>query len=67
MCDQFGWEKEDLEREEAHELFRDALTKQFNSSFGTDANNLEAWQNLCAILNVDPVPTALKECREVGN
>ncbi|KAF8798626.1 hypothetical protein BYT27DRAFT_7183660 [Phlegmacium glaucopus] len=51
--------------EEAYEAFRDAITKQFNSIYGTDVNNLESWQLLCDKLQVSPIPDNLKECREI--
>ncbi|KAF8798628.1 hypothetical protein BYT27DRAFT_6897267 [Phlegmacium glaucopus] len=65
MCDRFRWDREDPVREEAHEAFRDALTKQFNSKYGTDVNNLASWQLLCDKLQVSPIPDNLKECRKI--
>lgn len=52
-------------RKTAKEEFQDALTLQFNSIYGTDVNSLQAWQGLCHVLNIAPVPAALNECRQV--
>lgn len=65
MCDTFGWDKEDDERQEARDKIKDALTKQFNEIYGTDVNDLAAWQNLCSVLNLSDIPNELKACREV--
>ncbi|KAF9553651.1 hypothetical protein CPC08DRAFT_727758 [Agrocybe pediades] len=80
MCDEFGWirrghssareptpEERRLQkcRAEAHRLFKDALTKQFNANFGTDYNSLESWQDLCRRIDVNPPPSKLKECRQI--
>ena len=65
LCDYFDWERDDPARQDAHEAFKDALVKQFNVNFGTNANDLTAWQGLCASLGVDPIPDKLAECRTV--
>jgi hypothetical protein len=65
MCDYFDWGRDDEDREEAYQSFRIALTKQFNTKYGTDFNNLPAWQSLCERLGVNPVPSKIKQCREV--
>jgi hypothetical protein len=65
MCDHFGWARDDDDREDAFQSFRIALTKEFNKKYGTDLNNLAAWQKLCVRLGIDPVPAKIKQCREV--
>ncbi|CAG7558098.1 unnamed protein product [Fusarium equiseti] len=40
------------------------MVKQFNDIYGTDPDNLESWQKLCHVLNIEPVPTRLAACRE---
>jgi len=65
LCDHFNWERHDYERESAYDEFKDALTQQFNANYGTDAEDLDAWQNLCIRLNIEPVPSTLKRCRQV--
>ena len=47
MCDQFQWEKDNRERKEAHDDFKNALVQQFNAVYGTDDTRLETWQGLC--------------------
>jgi len=49
----------------AKQGFQDALTMQFNDSYGTDENDLTNWQTLCARLGMDPVPESLNACRRV--
>ena len=65
LCDYFDWERDDPDRQDAHETFKDALVKQFNVNFGTNADDLTAWQGLCASLDVDPIPDELAACRKV--
>jgi len=65
MCDFFGWEKDDEEKATAREGFRDAVTKQFNSEYGTDENDISAWWNLCRVLEIVPIPEDLYACRDV--
>ncbi|KAJ7455117.1 hypothetical protein FB451DRAFT_1516799 [Mycena latifolia] len=38
-----------------------ALT--FADIYGTDVNNLSNWQSLCTVLELEPVPQTLWECR----
>jgi hypothetical protein len=68
MCKQFHWKRDkddpSSEGEAAYQLLRDAMTKQFNEIYGTDADSLHAWQNLCHVLDISPIPENLKECRE---
>ncbi|KDR67190.1 hypothetical protein GALMADRAFT_258585 [Galerina marginata CBS 339.88] len=65
MCDLFDWERDTPDRQDAFALFRIALTQQFNAIYGSDANNLAAWQLLCLRLGVDPMPSNIKECRRI--
>lgn len=66
LCDQFGWDRDDPEREEAHSDFKNALVQQFNRLYGTDEDNLSDWQNLCYIVRVQPIPDDLDACREAS-
>jgi len=67
MCKQFHWKRDkdtpSPERHAAYELLRDAMAKQFNEIYG-DADSLNAWQDLCRVLDISPIPENLKECRE---
>ncbi|KAF8148235.1 hypothetical protein B0H34DRAFT_737430 [Crassisporium funariophilum] len=51
-------------RQTAYKEFKDALTRQFNVNYGTDARDITAWQTLCASLRVEPIPAKLKDCRQ---
>ncbi|KAF8079346.1 hypothetical protein FPV67DRAFT_1444489 [Lyophyllum atratum] len=62
MVDDLGWDDE--EKDEEREAFKDALVQAFNSTYGTDENDLESWQSLCLVLNIVPIPEELRSCRE---
>jgi hypothetical protein len=64
MCRFFKWSKE--QREPEREFFRDAMTQQFNTIYGTDVDSLSAWKNLCQVLRIDPIPDELNACRNVS-
>ncbi|KAM0489513.1 hypothetical protein ACHAP8_012499, partial [Fusarium lateritium] len=64
MCRFFGWNKDDEELKDAKGEFKVAMVKQFNDIYGKDPKNLQLWQKLCHVLNIEPVPTRLAECRE---
>ncbi|KAF8848879.1 hypothetical protein BDZ45DRAFT_605233 [Acephala macrosclerotiorum] len=64
MCDEFGWYIEDYEMRNAKRNFKSAMVQQFNDLYGTDMNDLDSWHKLCRILNIEPIPEGLKECRE---
>ena len=66
MCDFFTWDRDDPEREAAHECFKTALVQQFNSVYGTDVNDVESWHKLCLALNLEPLPEGLSAMRKVG-
>ena len=66
MCDEYDWDRDDPEREEAREGIKDAMTRQFNIIYGTDENSLPAWQNLCSVLNLPNIPNKLGACRDVS-
>lgn len=64
----FGWPRhpaECSERDLARNRMRDAMVKQFNNVYGTDVDDLVAWQNLCRALEVDPIPSKMRKCRTV--
>ena len=65
MCDFFGWDTHDDERELAHKEFKNAMVHQFNSLYGTNVNDIESWQKLCLALDIVPLPQGIKQCRKV--
>jgi hypothetical protein len=65
MCDNFDWGCDNEDCEEAYQSFQIALAKQFNAKYGTDFNDLAAWKSLCEDLGIDPIPSEIKQCREV--
>lgn len=66
MCNQYGWGREDDAKKEARLGFKDALVLQFNAIYGEDENSLEAWQNLCLVLNLGNIPAELDDCKNVS-
>ncbi|KAJ8587676.1 hypothetical protein M405DRAFT_863535 [Rhizopogon salebrosus TDB-379] len=55
---------DDPERRAARDGFKDALVQEFNELFGTDGNDFAAWQNLCHVLRIVPVPDTIQGCRQ---
>lgn len=58
----FRWRRGDVEAEVAWAGFRLALVKEFNRLFGTDEDDLLAWQNLCAFVGVPGRFKTINEC-----
>ncbi|KAF8148236.1 hypothetical protein B0H34DRAFT_267321 [Crassisporium funariophilum] len=67
LCNVRKWVHGQPVRKAAYDEFKDALTRQFNMNYGTDANDLAAWQTLCASLRIEPIPDKLKDCRLVSD
>jgi hypothetical protein len=66
MCDYFGWEKGDDERDEAHAEFKTAMVLKFNELYGTDTEDIECWHRLCVAVDIDPLPATIKDCKAVS-
>jgi hypothetical protein len=47
------------------ELLRGALVQEFDLVYGTDKDSLPAWQELCRVARIDPVPVTVSACQEV--
>ncbi|KAH7162403.1 hypothetical protein B0J13DRAFT_9682 [Dactylonectria estremocensis] len=60
MSKHYKWNN--YQRREHVEDFKTAMTKQFNNTFGTDEESLDAWQELCRTIGIG-VPNTLKEAR----
>lgn len=65
MCDFFGWDRDDEERNIAHPDFKIALVHQLNNLYGTDVDDIEPWQKLCLALDIIPLPQGINKCRKV--
>ncbi|KAI9669194.1 MAG: hypothetical protein M1817_004736 [Caeruleum heppii] len=65
MCDFFLWDRDDFERQIAHDGFKTALVKQFNSLYGTDVDNIKSWQGLCLALEAYPPPEDVHKAKEM--
>lgn len=51
----YKWQRGDAAGEIAWQDFRTALVLEFNARFGTDIEDLLAWQTLCVIVGVEGV------------
>ncbi|KAF8552596.1 hypothetical protein OG21DRAFT_1486098 [Imleria badia] len=60
----FQWGNNSTELLAARVDFHDALALQFNFIFGTDSD-LGAWQNLCSVIDITPVPDVIDECKRL--
>jgi hypothetical protein len=67
LCEEYGWEKEDPEKDVARYEFNLAMKKEFDSLYGSDEQDINNWYKLCYVLSIDPVPSTLKECRAVSS
>lgn len=70
LCAFFGWptrkrQNEHTERDAAWDGFRIAMVKAFNTTFGKDENDIEAWGRMCVLVGVEPIPATLEARREV--
>ena len=52
MCNSFGWDHDDPEREEIHESFKTAMVQQFNSLYGTKFDDIESWRGESLALDI---------------
>ncbi|KAI0040136.1 hypothetical protein FA95DRAFT_916306 [Auriscalpium vulgare] len=74
MFKQFGWHgrvktpdaerPEHPKRREARNLFKTAITRQFNKKFGHDVGDPKNWGRLCFVLGIHPVPKGLRACQK---
>ncbi|KAF9728576.1 hypothetical protein PMIN01_13404 [Paraphaeosphaeria minitans] len=63
MSDFFAWDRDDEEREEARQAFKDAMVIRFNSLYGTDVTDLENWHKLCIAVCIEPLPATISESK----
>ncbi|EGN97646.1 hypothetical protein SERLA73DRAFT_56953 [Serpula lacrymans var. lacrymans S7.3] len=64
MCQFFKWQKKGDDRNLAYMRFKDALTGQFNSTYGTDVHDYNSWKRLAEVLRISPVPDTISGCRK---
>ena len=61
-----NWERGDQQRSAAWRLLAAAMAYQFEGRYGSDVNDLGAWQRLCARIGISPIPTELEEAKKVS-
>lgn len=59
------WERDDPEREEAHEEFKTALVHEFSNMYGTEVDSIKSWRGLCLALEIVPLPDRINEAKKV--
>lgn len=67
LCDFNHWDRDDPEREKAHEAFKDVLVKEFNDIYGTDEKDINSWHKICTVVNINPLPDTLRKARDVSH
>lgn len=65
MCTFFHWGGNSTQRKDARESLGTAMVLQFNAFYGTDIHDINSWQNLCQVLEIDPIPDSITACRKV--
>ena len=65
LCGHYHWDRDDPDRLEAHNNFKDALVQQFNVIYGTDEADIESWRGLSRALNFDSIPDSAREAKKV--
>jgi hypothetical protein len=71
MGKQFKWAKNSLgeyppESQVAWQNFRIAMVQTFNTTFGTDTEDRQAWRQMGIRLNILPLPRKLHDLRQVS-
>ena len=65
LCDFSDWDRDDPEREEAHEKFKTAMVQQFNSMYGTEIDDIKSWRGLALALGIFPLPNDISRAKKV--
>ncbi|KAH9904627.1 uncharacterized protein BXZ73DRAFT_61980, partial [Epithele typhae] len=63
LGEESDWKKQ--QEKEAKRHLRDAMVKQFNTTYGRDASNLASWQLLCSMISDEPPPNTVNKCRKI--
>lgn len=65
MCDFFNWDRDNEEQNAAWKAFRIAVVQGFDTAFGKEENDIDAWGKLCETAGVSPIPEDLEGRRNV--
>lgn len=65
MCDRLQWGTEEMLAAEME--LEVAVAKTFDLIYGTDVDDLAAWQKLHRTIHDSAVPSDLETCRDVSN
>ncbi|XP_006461878.1 hypothetical protein AGABI2DRAFT_178859 [Agaricus bisporus var. bisporus H97] len=63
LREEAGWNRGDAEGTQAWEGYRTALVRQFNSTYSSDLDDLEAWHALIRHIGVVELPNTAEECQ----
>ncbi|KAF8988974.1 hypothetical protein BDQ17DRAFT_1257362 [Cyathus striatus] len=58
----YHWKGRVLSRK--RQQYREAIVDQFNSAYGTDVHDLNAWRHICQIIGISPVPETITDCKK---
>jgi hypothetical protein len=61
-----GLWRDDPESRALDEDFGKAMVAEFGIKFGSNMNDLSAWQRLCKRIGIEPIPTTLAKARRVS-
>ncbi|KAJ2929609.1 hypothetical protein H1R20_g7495, partial [Candolleomyces eurysporus] len=61
-----NWQRGDDERNSAWRQLASAMAFQFEERYGSDVNDLGAWQKLCERIGITPIPNELEEAKEAS-
>jgi hypothetical protein len=67
LCDLHDWDDDDYEKRQARRDLKDAMVHDFNSSYGTDVDDLESWKDLCEACGITPAQEDLAGYRDVSS
>ncbi|KAK7686025.1 hypothetical protein QCA50_010836 [Cerrena zonata] len=65
LTQQKGWKNGEATKKEVQAQFKTVMSEQFNEIYGLDPNDVKAWQYMLQVLDIDPIPQDLDECRRV--
>ncbi|KAF7337321.1 Zinc finger, C2H2-like [Mycena sanguinolenta] len=63
LCRLYGFRRGNPDAEVAYQGYQRALTRAFQTFYGTDVDDLATLQSLCRVLEVAPIPQTVWDCQ----
>ncbi|EKM75956.1 hypothetical protein AGABI1DRAFT_45540 [Agaricus bisporus var. burnettii JB137-S8] len=60
-----GWGKSSRRKKISKNAFKNGLVAQFNTSYGTDINDIANWHAIMTRLKITPLPDTVSACKKV--